>query len=113
MSSWWDTATTEERLAQIDGGIECGMIARQIAKNLRMEGRWETVRVFANRKGRYFYGDISVEGMQAKRAAWMRLARRNGACEESLEESFKDAFSIFPAASQEHLFEPSYDEVVG
>lgn len=29
--SWWHNATTEQRLAQIDGGIECGMSGRQIA----------------------------------------------------------------------------------
>jgi hypothetical protein len=30
MSGWWTNATLEQRLAQIDGGIECGMTARAI-----------------------------------------------------------------------------------
>ena len=36
--SWWDKATTEQRLAQIDGGIECGMNAAQIAFNCGIKG---------------------------------------------------------------------------
>lgn len=30
-NSWWHRATPAQRLAQIDGGIECGMTARQVA----------------------------------------------------------------------------------
>ena len=29
-SSWWHNATTEQRLAQIDGGLECGMTLAQV-----------------------------------------------------------------------------------
>jgi len=28
--TWWDHASVEQRLAQINGGIECGLTARQI-----------------------------------------------------------------------------------
>lgn len=31
--SWWSSASTAEKLAQLDGGIECGMTAAQIALN--------------------------------------------------------------------------------
>jgi hypothetical protein len=31
--TFWQTATTEQKLAQIDGGIECGMNSVQIAMN--------------------------------------------------------------------------------
>ena len=31
--TFWKTATTEQKLAQIDGGIECGMNAVQVAMN--------------------------------------------------------------------------------
>lgn len=30
-SSWWHRATPAQRLAQIDGGIECGMTVNQVA----------------------------------------------------------------------------------
>lgn len=30
-AGWWHRASTEQRLAQLDGGIECGLTARQIA----------------------------------------------------------------------------------
>ena len=33
MSSWWERATTEQRIAQIKGGIECGMNSRSMATN--------------------------------------------------------------------------------
>ena len=29
-SNWWHVATTEQKLAQLTGGIECGMTAKQI-----------------------------------------------------------------------------------
>jgi hypothetical protein len=32
--TFWKTATKEQKLSQIDGGIECGMTARQVAMNL-------------------------------------------------------------------------------
>lgn len=36
VTRWWKDASDSERLAQIDGGQECGMTVRQIAMNLRL-----------------------------------------------------------------------------
>jgi hypothetical protein len=47
--SWWNTATQAQKLAQIDGGIECGLTARQIAIASGMdEAEAVSVRWFAN-----------------------------------------------------------------
>jgi len=53
--SWWDNASTEARLAQIDGGIECGLTANQVAmaSGLRSDQR-SNVSAFASRRGRHF-----------------------------------------------------------
>lgn len=40
--TFWDTATTEQKLAQIDGGIECGLNASQIAMNCGLTGTQAT-----------------------------------------------------------------------
>lgn len=42
---WWFHATAEQRLAQIDGGIECGLTGSQIA--LALGGNAVGVRQFA------------------------------------------------------------------
>lgn len=48
-SSWWSKATEAQKLAQIDGGIECGLTARQIAIASGMdEDEAPSVRWFAN-----------------------------------------------------------------
>lgn len=36
--SWWFKASEAQRLAQIDGGIECGMTSRQIAVASGLDG---------------------------------------------------------------------------
>lgn len=50
--NWWDKASTEERLAQIDGGIECCMTSRQVAIASRTS--MGAVIGFAARHGRSF-----------------------------------------------------------
>lgn len=52
--SFWNTATQEQKLAQIDGGIECGMNARQVATNLGTT--LGAVGTFARNHGRSFGG---------------------------------------------------------
>lgn len=48
-NNWWHSATTEQRLAQIDGGIECGLTSRQIAIASGLdESEAVAVRWFAN-----------------------------------------------------------------
>ncbi|TBY54550.1 hypothetical protein E0H59_13790 [Rhizobium leguminosarum bv. viciae] len=56
--TFWDRANTEERLDQIDGGIECGMTSKQIAICLGApiyhDGKSNSVNAFAHRHGRTF-----------------------------------------------------------
>jgi hypothetical protein len=56
MSGWWASATLEQRLAQIDGGIECGLAAREVAMicGIRVAHPAEMVAAFASRHGRKF-----------------------------------------------------------
>ena len=53
--TFWKTATTEQKLDQIDGGIECGINTSQIAANLGSTRI--AVRDFAYRHGRSFPGN--------------------------------------------------------
>jgi hypothetical protein len=50
--SWWSRASTEQKLAQIDGGIDCGMSARHIATNVGATR--EAITIFGHRHGRKF-----------------------------------------------------------
>lgn len=60
MTTWWDRATREQRLAQIDGAIECGMTARQflaaIGEINASTQRIDCVGKFAAYRGRSFNG---------------------------------------------------------
>ncbi|MFD1944706.1 hypothetical protein [Paradevosia shaoguanensis] len=59
---WWYRANTEQRLAQIDGGIELGMTARQIA--LASGGHPGSVAFFANQHGRSLGQSKSTAGVR-------------------------------------------------
>lgn len=65
MSGWWDRATNAERLAQIDGGIELGMMPRHVAWNLGV--RYLTLVQFAHKHGRKFA--YTVRGVYHDRRA--------------------------------------------
>jgi hypothetical protein len=70
--TFWKTATTEQKLAQIDGGIECGMNSTQIAMNLGTNPA--RVTQFASYHRRSFEGrGFQVMGECAKRYASERL----------------------------------------
>ena len=54
---WWYSASTEDRLAQIDGAIELGMTAKQCAMNCGCvldSNPGGNVTVYAHRHGRNF-----------------------------------------------------------
>lgn len=51
-NSWWRRATTEQRLAQLDGAIELGMTAAQLALNCGSNAA--NCHVFASRHNRSF-----------------------------------------------------------
>lgn len=54
-NSWWHRATVEQRLAQIDGGIECGLSAREVAIAVGLSGEAHgAVSAFAAQNGRRF-----------------------------------------------------------
>lgn len=50
---WWYRATDEQRLAQIDGAIECGMTMNQVVMNCGAKSTG-AVSMFASRRGRSF-----------------------------------------------------------
>ncbi len=61
MAGWWYRASREERLAQIDAGIELGMTSAQVAMNCgchqeqhRSSHGGHTVLSFARSHGRHF-----------------------------------------------------------
>ncbi|MDO9417000.1 hypothetical protein [Pararhizobium sp.] len=113
-NAWWNRASTEERLKQIDAGIELRMTARQIAMNLRVSPydanpKQSPIDSFAKYHGRRFRGDLPnvarrarVENGKAslvKRAPWLERAGTD----------VHGAFSIFEAEAPQ----PMFDELEG
>jgi hypothetical protein len=86
--TFWKTATKEQKLSQIDGGIECGMTARQVAVNCGTTA--ENIRALASRCGRSFNHGISVGW---GRASLISSQRSRGVPNERI----TDAFNIFGA----------------
>lgn len=73
-TSWWHRATPEQRLAQIDGGVECGMTSRQVAMASGVSHT--TIRIYAANNGRRFPIKTKSTSGCISRAA---LNRRNRA----------------------------------
>lgn len=73
-SDWWYSATPDQKLAQIDGGIECGMTAAQVAMVSGTSGN--TALHFAGDHGRSFVArkpsgsKRRFFGVQRQRAAY-------------------------------------------
>lgn len=119
MSTWWDRATDEQKLVQIDAGIELGMTGRQISMNLRapvsVDGG-SKVTTFARRHGRSFHGVKSKAKVQsaAKRGgqsggkvSGLLNARRMGLPETSV----RTAYDIF-GSDEDRSFDLDFlDEV--
>lgn len=88
--SWWKRATEEQRLAQIDGGIECGMTIRQIAMNCG--ATTNAVGAYGRSHGRTFTGVASMKNaVDGGKVARIMKARNAGAPNTAM----RDAFSIF------------------
>ena len=103
-SSWWSRASREQKLAQIDGGIECGMSARHIAVNVGVTT--SAIHEYGRRNGRRFTGkNTTVQLRRAGGIAGIGVARRLGKpdCEIS------SAFSIFGEVPSERSM---FDEVL-
>lgn len=78
MDSWWNRATTEQRLAQIAGGIECGLTAAQIGilSGIDPDRRpGAIVRVFANCRGIRLHDPVKLKAIRVRAAAPGKLRR--------------------------------------
>lgn len=83
--TFWQTSSQAQKLAQIDGAIECGMTARQVAVNLGTTR--STIISFALKHDRHFGRNIDgYKGAVKQQIA--RKMRLQGEYE-------RDAFSIF------------------
>lgn len=112
MSTWWDRATDEQKLAQIDAGIALGMTGKQISMNLRAPVNADggsKVTSFARRHGRSFHGVKSKAkilaaaqrgGSAGGKVAGLLNTRRKGLPETSV----RSAFELF-GPSEGHSFE--------
>ncbi|RKD69001.1 hypothetical protein [Rhizobium sp. WW_1] len=93
--SFWENSTDEQKLAQIDGGIECNMTIRQIAANCGTTHA--KLAYFGRTHGRKF--PALSAGSPIRKAAGARggsvrkimVARASGASNIHMQ----DAFSIF------------------
>lgn len=77
MTTWWDRASEDEKLGQIDAGIELGMTARQVGINVGATK--ETIHSFARYRGRNFpliAGTARSMLMRNKPTVQLRRARR-------------------------------------
>lgn len=91
MKTWWERASTRQRLAQIDGGIECGMSSGQVAKNCGapIYTNGNAVLSCAQQHGRSFPNIKTAAGL----ARIKRAAHRSGRAHQEI--NSPDAFRIF------------------
>lgn len=71
--TWWHNASKEQRLAQIDGGIELGLMAKQIA--LVSSASERQIAAYANSHGRYFGKAYKLTRYRRARAELTRFRR--------------------------------------
>lgn len=112
--TFWTTATREQKLAQIDGAIECGMTAKQTAMCLgaSTKHKGSTVLAYAAAHGRRFN-----TGMHDKRVKAGSIGGHHGGMTGGIITSrnagkpdyeISSAFSIFGRDHDEELL---FDEV--
>lgn len=115
--TYWDKASQEQRLIQIDAGIELGMTSKQIAMCLRApmydrDGGDNAVKTFGNRHGRSFPTSQSESGRRAGRIAG-RISRAVQFRKAGfIETTHKDAFSIFGRSDEPNPFNALLPEPV-
>ena len=102
--TFWRKASIEQKLAQIDGGIECDMTIRQIAMNV---GATRTaVAEFGRRHGRRFPATPAATVSTLKNAVATVAAIRTARWRGSANTAMTGAFEIFgPRAEEDSLFE--------
>jgi hypothetical protein len=110
--SFWQHASTQQRLAQIDGAISVGMTMRQTAMNL---GTYkQNIADFAHKHGRSFAGysvtqqNVSSDNMRNVAHLGRMAQHRNSGREET---DLPNAFEIFPSrAKEDHILDKRGDE---
>ncbi len=105
MRSFWQHASTQQRLAQIDGAISVGMTMRQTAMNLGTTRG--AIEYFTIKHGRSFAPNSTVGTEASKKINRLTVARKHGAPNVLM----TDAFEIFPsrAKTAEFLEKREYD----
>lgn len=96
--TYWDKATQEQRLIQIDAGISLGMTSKQIAMCLgapRYDVKNNAVRNFGQKHGRHFTTPPATSGQRGG-----KIGGRIGSAVQRRRSGYsdvthKDAFSIF------------------
>lgn len=105
--SWWSRASTEEKLAQIDGGIACGMTARQIAMCVGEHDRHAAGKIgdFARYHGRNMPTTNQSAGKAGGKIggyiSGVLSARRRGTPDFEI----SSAFSIFGSHREPSIFD--------
>lgn len=79
MTNFWQHASVEEKLAQVDGGIECQMTSAQVAKNCGCSAA--SMRAFAYHHDRSFKN--STRAKPWAKQAGRRIKRRRVAIDGS------------------------------
>lgn len=102
MNNWWANATTEQKLAQIDGAIAVGMTSKQCSMNLLLDEKHNNaMRQWALRHGRHFKGTHEPHVNKARSVAQktvMQVRYREAGFSDS---SHKDAYDIFGSAGSQ------------
>lgn len=101
--SFWQHASTQQRLAQIDGSIEVGMTMRQTAMNLGTTVH--RIDYFSSKHGRHFNRHRLTES--ASEIGRKVMTRKKG----TPEVFHSSAFEIFPSrANEDHILDKRGDE---
>lgn len=108
--SFWQNASTQQRLAQIDGAIECGLTYKQMAMNMGCED-WRQVQYFANHHGRFNRGGRYVNHSQRlmRSSQVKQVSYNRGQGRPEIDAG--RAFEIFPSrAKEDHILDKRGDE---
>lgn len=114
--TYWDKATQEQRLAQIDAGISLGMTSKQIAMCLGApiyeNGRDNAVSLFAARHGRRFTTPRATASSRGGKISG-RISRAIQFRKAGYTDvTHKDAFSIFGNTDEPNPFNALLPEPV-
>lgn len=108
--SFWQKASIQQRLAQIDGAIECGLTYKQMAMNMACED-WRQIQYFANHHGRFSRnGSLVNHNQRIIRSSQVKQVSHNRSQGRPEVEAGR-AFEIFPSkAKEDHILDKRGDE---